>query len=383
MKLVVRILSYVLVAVIAATVAIACVLPGSGTEKLTQLEDLLMTRFIGEAEEKKLEDAAASAMVDALGDRWSYYMTAEDYQSYLEIMSNSYVGVGITITPNPDGLGYDIIEVTPNAPAQTAGVAVGDILIAVDGKSVVDMNNSELGTLVRGEEGTSVKLTVQRGNETLEFTVVRKKFQTPVATSAMLENNIGLITIENFDARCAEETIAAIKSVTEQGAKALLFDVRNNPGGYKDELVKVLDYLLPEGEVFRTEDYLGRESVDYSDGDFVDMPMAVLVNLHSYSAAEFFAAALMEYDAAVVVGEKTYGKGYFQTTYALKDGSAVNLSIGKYYTPKGNSLAGVGIQPDVEEIVDAETAAAISAGTLEPSQDPQIQAAIAALSHNF
>ena len=171
--------------------------------------------------------------------------------------------------------------------------------------------------------------------------------------------------------------------MTEQGAKALLFDVRNNPGGYKDELVKVLDYLLPEGEVFRTEDYLGRESVDYSDGDFVDMPMAVLVNLHSYSAAEFFAAALMEYDAAVVVGEKTYGKGYFQTTYALKDGSAVNLSIGKYYTPKGNSLAGVGIQPDVEEIVDAETAAAISAGTLEPSQHPQIQAAIAALSHNF
>lgn len=383
MKLVVRILSYVLVAVIAATVAIACVLPGSGTEKLTQLKDLLMTRFIGEAEEKKLEDAAASAMVGALSDRWSYYMTAEDYQSYLEIMSNSYVGVGITITPNPEGQGYDIIEVTPNAPAQTAGVAVGDILIAVDGKSVVDMNNSELGTLVRGEEGTSVKLTVQRGKETLEFTVVRKKFQTPVATSTMLENNIGLITIENFDARCAEETIAAIKSVTEQGAKALLFDVRNNPGGYKDELVKVLDYLLPEGEVFRTEDYLGRESVDYSDGDFVDMPMAVLVNLHSYSAAEFFAAALMEYDAAVVVGEKTYGKGYFQTTYALKDGSAVNLSIGKYYTPKGNSLAGVGIQPDVEEIVDAETAAAISAGTLEPSQDPQIQAAIAALSHNF
>ena len=383
MKLVVRILSYVLVAVIAATVAIACVLPGSGTEKLTQLKDLLMTRFIGEAEEKKLEDAAASAMVGALSDRWSYYMTAEDYQSYLEIMSNSYVGVGITITPNPEGQGYDIIEVTPNAPAQTAGVAAGDILIAVDGKSVVDMNNSELGTLVRGEEGTSVKLTVQRGKETLEFTVVRKKFQTPVATSTMLENNIGLITIENFDARCAEETIAAIKSVTEQGAKALLFDVRNNPGGYKDELVKVLDYLLPEGEVFRTEDYLGRESVDYSDGDFVDMPMAVLVNLHSYSAAEFFAAALMEYDAAVVVGEKTYGKGYFQTTYALKDGSAVNLSIGKYYTPKGNSLAGVGIQPDVEEIVDAETAAAISAGTLEPSQDPQIQAAIAALSHNF
>ena len=143
--------------------------------------------------------------------------------------------------------------------------------------------------------------------------------------------------------------------------------------------MELLDYLLPEGPLFRTEDYRGREQVDQSDAAYLDMPMAVLVNLHSYSAAEFFAAALEEYDAAVIVGQKTYGKGYFQNTFELRDGSAVTLSTGKYYTPKGKNLAGVGLTPEVEVPVDDATAAAIAAGTLEPQEDPQLQAAIQAL----
>ena len=195
----------------------------------------------------------------------------------------------------------------------------------------------------------------------------------------MLEDKIGLVTIANFDERCAEETIAAIEELCNQGATALVFDVRNNPGGYKREMVEVLDYLLPEGALFRTVDYRGREDVDTSDASCLDIPMAVVVNLHSYSAAEFFAAALDEYDAAVIVGEKTFGKGYFQNTYRLSDGSAVTLSVGKYFTPKGNSLAGVGLTPDVEHIVDEETAALIAAGLVTPEEDPQIIAAVNAL----
>jgi carboxyl-terminal processing protease len=170
-----------------------------------------------------------------------------------------------------------------------------------------------------------------------------------------------------------------VESLREQGAKKIIFDVRNNPGGYVHELVPTLDYLLPEGPLFRTEDYAGKENVQNSDAAFLDMPMAVLVNGESYSAAEFFAAALKEYEAAVVVGEQTCGKGYFQTTYELPDGSAVGLSIGKYFTPKGVSLAGVGITPDVMVPVDEETFNAIYAGTLDAAEDPQIQAAIAAL----
>ena len=159
----------------------------------------------------------------------------------------------------------------------------------------------------------------------------------------------------------------------------LIIDVRNNPGGYAHELVDVLDYLLPEGPLFRTVDYAGKEEVENSDASCVPVPMAVLINGESYSAAEFLAAAMSEYGAAVTVGEQTCGKGYFQMTYQLPDGSAVGLSVGKYFTPNGVSLAGVGITPDVMVPVDEEIFAAIYADALEPEDDPQIQAAVEAL----
>jgi len=187
------------------------------------------------------------------------------------------------------------------------------------------------------------------------------------------------VTIENFDERCAEESIDAIERLRKNGAEKLIFDVRHNPGGYAAELVELLDYLLPEGELFRTVRYDGKEHVDRSDANCLEVPMAVLVNASSYSAAEFFAAALREYDAAVVVGEQTVGKGYFQITHKLSDGSAVALSVGKYYTPKGVSLAEEGITPDVVVPVEEDIAAEIYYGTLAPEADPQIRAAVNAL----
>lgn len=376
-----KILSYVLVAVVASVTTLLCFVidQQKNRTKLDELGMVVDNYFIGEYDQAKLDDAAASAIVEALGDRWSFYMTAEEYIAYQDTMSNSYVGVGITVQIRQDGQGIDILEVLSGSPAEKAGLKPGDRIIAVDDTSLTDGNAQEGSELIRGEEGTTVSLTVVRGEEQKTFTVERKRFQSIVATGEMLGNNIGLVTIENFDARCAEETIAAIESLKNQGATSLIFDVRNNPGGYKDELVEVLDYLLPEGEIFRTEDYRGEVETEQSDAACLDMPMAVLVNLNSYSAAEFFAAALDDYDAAVVVGEKTYGKGYFQTAIPLSDGSAVNLSIGKYFTPKGQSLAGVGLTPEVEVIVDEETAASIYYGLLEPDEDPQIQAAVDAL----
>jgi carboxyl-terminal processing protease len=170
-----------------------------------------------------------------------------------------------------------------------------------------------------------------------------------------------------------------VEQLMEQGAVAIIFDVRYNGGGYAEEMVKLLDYLLPKGDLFRTVDFMGVEDVDKSDAACVELPMAVLVNGSSYSAAEFFAAALREYEWATVVGEKTSGKGHFQVTYPLSDGSAVGLSIGKYFTPKGQCLEGVGLTPDVPVAVDEETAYAIYAGTLDPMEDPQILAAVEAL----
>lgn len=377
-KIVLRTVSYVLVAVLASlfTLTANYVLED---HKLDELQQLLTSRYIGEIDEKTISDGAAEGMVDALGDEWSHYRTAEEYQLYLDTMSNSYVGVGVTIALREDGLGLDVTEVTDGGPAQTAGVLAGDRLIAVDGQSIEGMSVSEVAELVRGQEGTTVTLTLVRQEQTVSLEVLRQRMETVVASGQLLEDGIGLITIENFDDRCAQETIAAIEQLRQQGAQALIFDVRNNPGGYKHELVELLDYLLPEGPLFRSVDYRGVESVDESDESFLDMPMAVLMNLHSYSAAEFFAAALSEYDAALLVGEKTYGKGYFQNTFKLDDGSAVTLSVGKYYTPNGVSLAGVGLTPDIEVSVDQQIAAQIASNTLQPQEDPQIQAAVNAL----
>lgn len=370
--------SYILVAALATAVTLATV-GYKGPSKLDELETLILGRFIGEAEPTAMEDAAADAMIKATGDRWSYYIPAGEYAAYREQQENAYVGVGITIQLEEEESGFRIIEVVEGGPAKEAGLMVGDLLIEVEDQDVREFDVSQVRELVRGEAGTTVSMRVLRKGEAEFFQVERRKVETPVATYEMLTGNVGLVTIENFDSRCAEESIAAIETLLKNGARKLIFDVRHNPGGFADELVELLDYLLPEGELFRTIRYDGKENVDMSDADCLDIPMAVLVNGDSYSAAEFFAAALREYDAAIVVGEKTVGKGYFQTTYQLSDGSAVSLSIGKYFTPKGESLAEVGVTPDITIALEEETAGALYYGTLAPEADPHIQAAIKAL----
>ena len=389
MKNVWKVLSYILVAFVASYLTMLLLpamdqagipLPDTAqNSKLEQLKDLIEERYIGGAEEKELEDAAAHAMVMATGDRWSYYIPAEEYQFYVDQMANSYVGIAITIQQTEEEDGFLVIKVDAGGPADKAGMLPGDRIVAVDGISTVGMTPNEGSLLVRGEEGTPVTLTIRRESEEFDLTMIRHQVEVQVASGVMLPDNVGLVTIINFDSRCASETIAAVEDLLDQGAQAFIFDVRNNPGGYASQLVDVLDYLLPEGQLFRTVDYAGNETVDTSDAKHLDVPMAVLVNSESYSAAEFFAAAIMDYEAAVVVGEKTIGKGYFQMNYRLNDGSAVNLSVGEYFTPKGKNLAGVGIVPHVEVEVDEETFLAIYARTLDPMEDPQVLAALDAL----
>ena len=332
--------------------------------------------FIDDYDEEKLADAAASAMVEATGDRWSYYLTAEEKSSYDEQMRNAYVGIGVTITAQKELGGMRIEAVTADGPAEEAGLLTGDIITEVEGEKTLDLGMTGTRTKVRGEEGTFVTLTILRGEESFPVSVERRSIQTPVATYEMLDGQIGYIKIANFDTRCAEETNAAMDELIAQDAKALIFDVRNNGGGYKNELVKVLDKILPEGILFQSEDYQGSKHIDRSDADCIDLPMAVLVNQDSYSAAEFFAAAIQEYDWGTVVGTKTVGKGNFQTAFTLSDGSMLNLSIGKYYTPQGRSLTDTGITPDVEIALSDEDGAKLYYGQLEKADDAQLQAAI-------
>lgn len=377
MKKLITVLSYLTTAMAACAVTLLVTIGKTpGSTKLDQVEYLIKNRFIEEADMEKAEDAAATAMIDSLGDRWSYYLSAADYATHKEQVENAYVGIGITISPEENGQGFLILAVQKDSGAEAAGLLAGDIITGAESQDVRGMTTAQLRDIIRGKEGTSVSLEITRDSEVLRVQVTRMQILTEVVRYEMLENSIGLIAISNFDARCADETIAAIEALREQGAQALIFDVRNNPGGYATELVKVLDYLLPEGDLFRTLDYAGRETVDKSDASFLDMPIAVVCNEDSYSAAEFFPAAIQEYGAGTIVGMPTCGKGYFQYTYELSDGSAVGLSAGKYFTPSGKSLIGTGIQPDVVVEVDDETRAKIAYGTLDAKDDPQVQAAV-------
>lgn len=349
-------------------------------EKLDEIVALLNEVYVDGYDTDKLGDYLAQAAVAATGDRWSYYVSAEDYDAFVESNENAYVGIGVTVESSDDLTdGVQITKVTPNSPAEEAGIEADDRIYAVEGETVESLGLDEAKNRIRGEEGTEVTLTILRGEKEFDVTVKRASVEVEVVKYSMLDGSIGYIKINNFEANSADRTIEAIDTLREQGAKALVFDLRFNPGGRKDELVRVLDDLLPEGPLFRSVDYKGNESVDYSDADCVELPMAVLVNGDSYSAAEFFAAALQEYDWATVVGTKTCGKANYQQTFRLSDGSAVAVSTGHYQTPHGVTLANVGVTPDEIVEVDNKTYLELYKEAVAVKDDAQLQAAIKAV----
>jgi len=347
---------------------------GTVSKKTAEIERIISKYYIDEYDENQLADAAAAAMVAATGDPWSYYISAENYGSYLESSENAYVGIGITIEEEEGGL--RILSVTANGPADKAKILAGDLLVKVDGIAVVDLGLDGSKDKIRGQVGTQVTLELERNGENYTVTVHRESIQVQVVTWQVLEGQIGYIKITDFDTFSCKQTLDAISAVLQEGAEGIVFDVRFNPGGQKDELVDILDKLLPEGVLFRSVDYAGVEETEYSDATCLEVPMAVLINAESYSAAEFFAAALQEYSWATVVGDKTTGKGNFQVVIPLSDGSAVGLSIGKYFTPEGVSLNERGVTPDVQVSLSQEDFAALYYGTLDTESDEQLQAAL-------
>lgn len=378
-KKVLIVLSYVLVAALACGATLFFVSASTDYNKLEDLENLILTSFAGDADKTKIEDAAADAMVNAMGDRWSYYIPASELPSFLENSENAYVGIGVTVQATEDNSGLMVIAVQPGGPAEEAGVQVGDVIIQVDGESAQDRTVTEISAMIKGEEGTVVSVTVLRSGEGITMSMTRKRMETTVASSKLLNEHVGLVTIQNFDERCADETIAAIKALLNQGADMLLFDVRNNPGGYVDELTKVLDYLLPEGDLIRTVGTDGSDETVTSDASCVKVPMAVLINENTYSAAELFAADLSEYGAAKLFGQQTSGKGFYQYVFQFADGSAAGISVGRYYTGHGASLEGIGLTPDETVKLDDESEALLYNGMLEPENDAQLQAALSYL----
>lgn len=337
---------------------------------------MVRTRFVGEYDPDRVVDAALEGMVAGTGDRWSYYLDAAGYAAQKEWRDNSFVGIGVTVR-FLEGEGLLLTEVYENAPAQEAGLAVGEIITAVDGVPLADKTLEEGTALVQGEEGTTVTLTV-RGPEGAEREAELRRAQVEniSVTCELLEGGKGYIQVKNFYSHSADQVKAAVETLREQGATALVFDMRNNGGGYVSELTEMLDYLLPEGPIFRSETRSGRETVTESDENSVDLPMATLVNADTYSAAEFFAAQLQESVGAPIVGEETSGKGYSQQAIPLPNGGALNLSTGRYRTGAGTSLVGTGVTLDRKVTLDEEKRAALSAQTLERGEDDQLQAAL-------
>lgn len=347
----------------------------SASSKLSEIESILEAYFVDEYDPEQIADAAANAAIEATGDRWSYYIPSSEYQKYEEHVQNAYVGVGVLITAG-DGDGFPITSVTEGSPADQAGICVGDMLIRADGADLSDRTIAEVQQIVRGEQGTSIQLTVRRNGEEIEFMLVRAAIEKTVAEGEMVTDDIGCIIITNFDQNSAKQTISEIEMLLDQGAKALIFDVRLNPGGLRSEMVEILDRLLPEGDIFRGVEYDGQVSIDCSDPNCLSLPMAVLVDKNSYSAAEFFAAALQECNWATVIGEQTSGKGNYQYTFPLSDGSAVAISVGKYYTQSGRSLDGVGVIPDISISLSEEQQSELYYGVLSTEDDAQLQRAI-------
>lgn len=352
-----------------------------GPEGLSMAEAMVLinARFVGDHDIGKAADAAMDGLITGLGDRWSYYVDAKGYENLKNSKDNAYVGIGVTVSYPEGEEGLYVVAVAENGPAAAAGLRPGDTILAVGEVRLAGEDRNRGTELIQGEAGTQVELLLRGGGgEERTVSVTRGRVEEHPVSYALLADGTGLITIQNFNSRCADEAIAAVDDLREQGAERLVFDVRNNGGGFLDELTRLLDYLLPEGPIFRSQTKAGRETVVSSDAGCVEMPMAVLVNENTYSAAELFAAELQEWDWGEVVGVQTFGKGFSQQTFPLLNGGAVNLSTAKYFTGQGNCLIGVGLTPDRVVELDEEQAAKLRARILDPAEDPQLQAAIAA-----
>lgn len=359
---------------VAVTLALStgtwCLLLGS--DGLALVQTFLLARFAfveADADLTAAVDQGLDAFVRGLGDRWSYYRSAEHYQQLKATRANNYVGVGITVSFTREE-GLWVLSVVEGGPADQAGVVPGDIITAVDGQSAAGEAGREISDRIQGEAGTQVVLTLLREDgTTAEAACTRATLRKSSASGKMLEGGIGYVRLENFYSGSAGSFQAEVDALVEQGAKGLIIDVRNDPGGYVAELEKILDYLLPEGPVFTQKPRWWFQSVYQSDADCVDLPMAALVNGGTYSAAELLAAQLRESAGAPIVGEPTSGKGYSQVTFPLANGGGVGLSTATYCTGSGHSLIGEGITPDVELPLAEEA-------PLGGENDNQLQAAL-------
>jgi len=348
----------------------------NGQRKLAEIQKVIDENFSGEIDKEKLKDYMYVGYVSGLEDRYSYYMNKETFEDFIKQSEGSYVGIGVSTTIDKKDNKIKIVSIFEGSNASSAGIEIGDKIIKVENTPVDRINYTEAVNAIRGDENTKVKLTIFRENENkiFETKVLRKNIDIPTVSGKLLENEIGYIKINEFDRVTYNQYTNTFNNLKEQGMKRLIIDLRNNPGGLLDTVVKITDSLVPKGTITYVEDKRGNKSYEYSDESCINMPLVILVNGNSASASEVLSGAVKDFGVGKLVGEKTFGKGVVQNIFRLSDGSGVKVTIAKYYTPNGICIHGEGIHPDYEVKNDNSDADILELPPME--DDKQLQKAI-------
>jgi carboxyl-terminal processing protease len=345
-------------------------------DKLTFLEMLVDNYYLEGVDPKVYADGIYKGFIGSLNDPYSTYYTAEEYKALMESSSGVYHGIGATVSQNVKTGVITIVKPFKTGPAYEAGLLPGDIIYMVEGEEVTGVDLTEVVSKMKGEEGTKVRISILREGETkpMEFTITRRQIEVPTIEYQMLDNKIGYIVISEFDEITVSQFKEAIDKLEEKGMRGLVIDVRNNPGGLLEAVCRMLDRLLPKGLLVYTEDKYGnRVEEKAEDAQKLKVPLAVIINGQSASASEIFAGAVQDYEIGTIVGTTSFGKGIVQKVIPLTDGTAVKLTISKYFTPKGRNIHGTGITPDVEIELNEELLKEIE---IPIEKDNQLQKAI-------
>lgn len=346
----------------------------STLKKIDGIADIIDKRFLYDFDKNKMSDAMYAAVLNSLGDPYSVYYTADQYKSLQQSSEGKYCGIGVVVQQNPDTGIVTAVNPYTDSPGYKAGIRKGDIIYKVDGTDITGMDLSAAVLLIKGDEGTKVKITLVRDNKTIDVEVTREEISVQTVSHEMLDNNIGYIKIDEFDAVTVDQFADAMSDLKDKGMKGLVIDLRDNPGGLLNSVKEMLDTILPEGLIVYTEDKDGNRQEYKSDADTIlDVPMSVLVNGNSASASEIFAGAVKDYGVGTLVGTTTFGKGIVQSIIPFIDGSAMKITVEDYYTPKGNNIHKKGIKPDVEIELNDDVK---SLSTVPHDKDNQLQKAL-------
>ena len=316
--------------------------------KLNALNSVLSNKFyFDQADEEKSADSIYKAYLSSYDDKYTVYYTADEYKKLMESTSGKFYGVGALCSINESG-GVMVLDAVEDGPAYKAGVRDGDVVIKVDDTDITGMDLSSAVALIKGDKGTQVNLTIVRDDKTYVFSIIRDEIITKTVDYKMMENSIGYIQISQFDEVTTEQFKEALTDLNNQGLKGLIVDIRSNPGGLLNVVVDIVDEIIPKGLIVYTDDVNGnRKEYNGSSDNEITVPMAVLVDGNSASAAEIFAGGVQDYGKGKIIGTQTFGKGIVQTIQPLTDGSAIKYTIAQYYTPKGQVIQGNGVTPNM------------------------------------